>query len=181
MTYNKLPFNTGKFQMEISEWKRVWENKYIIFDVEKLNLSNFLDKDDQLFWNWIVSKLFFKITLIWFRIAKNNRENSNLIFLMVWVHCAPILSLSLVSAQKSCTWPISPLCFPSPSVTVYFSPSLFNSLLVLLRSAASSFPLLFSPFLRFLIPPPSPHLARTLQFSQELVPSSIPIDASSSV
>lgn len=64
MTYNKLPFNTGKFQIEISEWKRVWENKYIIFDVEKLNLSNFLDKDDQLFWNWIVSKLFFKITLI---------------------------------------------------------------------------------------------------------------------
>lgn len=95
MTYNKLPFNTGKFQMEILEWKRVWENKYIIFDVEKLNLSNFLDKDDQLFWNWIVSKLFFKITLIWFRIAKNNRENSNLIFLMVWVHCAPILSLSV--------------------------------------------------------------------------------------
>lgn len=103
---------------------------------------------------------------------------------MVRVDCAPILSLSLVSAQKSCTWPISPLCFPSLSVTVYFSPTLFNSLLAL-RSTASSFPLLFSSFLRFLTLPPSslppPHLARTLQFSlEELVPSSIPIDAASS-
>lgn len=174
MTYNTLPLlileiSNGNFTVKTQcETRRI---KYIIFDVKKL--SNFPDKGDQLFWNWIVSKLFFNNFLFNSVSRKHNGENSNLTFSFPYgVSTSRARArthtrvLSPVSAQKSCTWPISPLRFPSPSVTVYFSPSLF----ALLRPT-TSFPLLFSLFLRFLIshlalepscnfpsfPPPSTH------------------------
>lgn len=81
MTYNTLPLlileiSNGNFTVKTQcETRRI---KYIIFDVKKL--SNFPDKGDQLFWNWIVSKLFFNNFLFNSVSRKHNGENSNLTF-----------------------------------------------------------------------------------------------------
>lgn len=177
MTYNTLPLlileiSNGNFTVKTQcETRRI---KYIIFDVKKL--SNFPDKGDQLFWNWIVSKLFFNNFLFNSVSRKHNGENSNLTFSFPYG-----VSTSRARAHTH-TRTLSSFCTEIVHVTHFtatLSFPLCHCLLFSLSFRSSSShnilpPLIFS----ILTIPYLPSCSRTiLQFS--LVPSSIDASFSS--